>query len=130
MLCRLGGLGGTQAEEVHEGRTRGDGLRSINSPASLPSVWVAVRAKELGDLTGAYIQDRVNQQLEVHPIPLRVQLVHGSEDVAHAARDLGAAPVASISERVGAPFGVALVLVPLLDPMGPSSSVCVSVVCV
>jgi hypothetical protein len=33
MLGRLGALGGTQAEEVHEGRTRGDGLR-------VPTSWV------------------------------------------------------------------------------------------
>jgi hypothetical protein len=56
MLGRLGGLGGTQAEAGHEaGRTLVDGLLRVDSPASLPSVWVAVRAKELGDLTGADI---------------------------------------------------------------------------
>jgi hypothetical protein len=37
--------------------------------------------------------------------------------VAHAALDLGAAPVASISERVGAPLGLALVLARFLDPL-------------
>jgi hypothetical protein len=95
MLGRLGGLGGTQAEAVHEGRTRENGLRMIDVPASLPSVWVAVRAEELGDVTGSDIQARVKQQLEVHSFPLRVQLGHGTEDVAQAARDLGAAPVLS-----------------------------------
>jgi hypothetical protein len=73
MLGRLGGLGGTQAEAVHEGRTRGDGLRGIKSPPSLPSVWVALRAEELGDLTGADIQARVKQQLEVHSTPLKLK---------------------------------------------------------
>jgi hypothetical protein len=53
MLGRLGCSTITQAEALHEGQTRGDGLRIIKDPATLPSVWVALCAEELGDLTGA-----------------------------------------------------------------------------
>jgi hypothetical protein len=94
----------------------GDGLRIIIIPASLPSVRVAIRAEELGGSTGPDFQDGVNQQLQVNSYPLRVQLLHGKEDVAQAVLDLGAALVASLSERVKAPIPMALVRNGLLDP--------------
>jgi hypothetical protein len=55
-----------QTEALHEDTTLGDGLRVITIPASLPFMWVAIRAEELCGSTGADFQDGVNQQLQVN----------------------------------------------------------------
>ena len=90
----------------------------IKSPATLPSRSVAFPAEELGDSTGADSADVVNQTLQVNSCPLVVKLLHGKEDVAHAAHDLGGALLDAISvERVLAPRGVALVGLTLAPPM-------------
>jgi hypothetical protein len=74
-------------------------------PATLPSRWVAYRAEELGGSARADTTDVVKQQLQVHYLPIWKQLLHGKEDVAQAAPDLGLRIFVLVKvERVRAPI--------------------------